>query len=199
MTRSPSGGGDGARGRRITASPTNDTDFLDPSRRPASYHVSYCSCEKRNLEKQEKKREKYCRLTSNLRRQIHQSVNLGPIERSQHDDRTIVFLAPWKTELLDGFLVDKSAGESGAATASDVGAGITGLGIQVLDVVVVPGVAGAGPVMASGERPVTVARGGRGNHHVVRVAVVESVLPDWRGTGRGIGESRGVVDDQWPH
>lgn len=111
-----------------------------------------------------------------------------------------MFLAPWKAELLDGFLVDKSAGESGAAAASDAGAGaeIAGLVIQVLDVVMVPGVAGAGPVMASRERPVTVARGGRGNHHVVRVAVVESVLPDWGGTGRGIGESRGVVDDQWP-
>lgn len=58
MTRSPSGGGDGARGRRITASPTNDTDFLDPSPRPASYHVSYCSCDKRNLEKQYIKKER---------------------------------------------------------------------------------------------------------------------------------------------
>lgn len=143
-----------------------------------------------------KKREKYCGLTSDLRRQIHQLANLSLIERSQHDDCAIVFLAPWKAELLDGFLVDKSAGESGAAAASD--AEIAGLVIQVLDVVMVPGVAGAGPVVASGERPVTVARGGRGNHHVVRVAVVESVLPDWRGTGRGIGESRGVVDDQWP-
>lgn len=130
-----------------------------------------------------------------LFRQIHQSIDLSPVKRLQHNDRAIVFLAPRKSELLNGLFVDQFAGKSSAAAAPGVGGAFKFSVVEVLDVVMVPGVAATGPVMAGGKRSVTVVRGSRSNHRMVRAVVVDLVPPGWRGTGSRINESR-AVDDQ---
>lgn len=125
-------------------------------------------------------------------------IDLGAVERSQHDDRTIMLLAPWESELLNGRFIDQSAGESGAAATavSDVGTALSDFIVEVLDVMMKLGVGATGPVMTSGKRSVVVTGGGRGNYRVVRAVMVDPVLPEWRGTGSRINESR-AVDDQW--
>lgn len=130
-----------------------------------------------------------------LLRQIHQSIDLSPVEGLQHDDRAIVLLAPGKSELLNGLFVDQSSGKPSAAAAPGFPDAFKFFVIEVLDVVIVLVVATTSPVMASRKRSVAVVRGSRRNHCMIRAVVVDSVLPEWRGTGGRINESR-AVDDQ---